>query len=158
MSEVRLIDAEGEQVGVVSIDRALEMARYASLDLVEVSPNVKPPVCKILDFGKYKFQQSKKNALQKKKQKQVQVKEMKFRPGTDIGDYQIKLKKVAGFLERGDKVKISLRFRGREMQHKELGMDLLQRVKADLEEVAAVEQEPKFEGRQMMMVLAPKKS
>lgn len=134
------------------------MARDVSLDLVEVSPNVKPPVCKILDFGKYRFSQSKKNAAQKKKQKQVQVKEMKFRPGTDIGDYNVKLKKVSAFLERGDKVKISLRFRGREMQHKELGMELMQRIKIDLDELSMVEQEPKYEGRQMLMVLAPKKS
>lgn len=130
------------------------------MDLVEISPNAKPPVCRVMDYGKYTFQQSKKLSAAKKKQKQVQVKEVKFRPGTDIGDYNVKLRKIIAFLERGDKVKISLRFRGREMQHKELGMDLMQRLKADMPEGTSVEQEPKFEGRQMSMVivLAGKKS
>lgn len=154
---MRVIDADGAQAGVLTLREALDMAQEAELDLVEVSPNANPPVCKVMDFGKFKFELSKKQAAAKKKQKQIQIKEIKFRPGTDIGDYQVKLKKVLGFLEHGDKVKLTLRFRGREMQHKELGMELLNRLRADLAEVALVEQEPKFEGRQMMMVVAPKK-
>ncbi|PIQ44167.1 MAG: translation initiation factor IF-3 [Gammaproteobacteria bacterium CG11_big_fil_rev_8_21_14_0_20_46_22] len=155
--EVRVIDADGAQAGVISLREALTLADEAGLDLVEVSPTANPPVCKVMDFGKYKFEQSKKQAAAKKNQKQVQIKEIKFRPGTDVGDYQIKLTKILGFLEKGDKVKCTLRFRGREMQHKELGMELLNRLRADSSEQALVEQEPKFEGRQMMMVLAPKK-
>ncbi len=127
------------------------------LDLVEVSPTAKPPVCKIMDYGKFKFEASKKLQASKKKQKNVQVKEIKFRPGTDIGDYNVKLRNLRSFLEHGDKTKITVRFRGREMAHRELGMELLKRVEKDLEELAMVEQWPKFEGRQMVMVMAPKK-
>lgn len=151
--EVRLIDAEGNQVGVVSIRDALTAAEKADLDLVEISPNTDPPVCRIMDYGKYRFEKGKKQAAQKKKQRRVQIKEVKFRPVTDIGDYQIKVRQIIGFLERGDKVKISLRFRGREMQHRELGMGLLQRIKSDLPQGLVVEQDAKIEGRQMGMVV-----
>lgn len=133
---------------------AIRKAISAGLDLVEISPNANPPVCRIMDYGKYVFDQNKKKAAAKKKQKLVQVKEVKFRPATDVGDYNVKLRKIISFLERGDKVKISLRFRGREMQHRELGLELLQRVKGDLPEGLVVEQEPKLEGRQMTMVVA----
>jgi len=142
-------------VGVVSITAALEMAQKDTLDLVEISPDSNPPVCKIMDYGKHVFDIKKKAAQQKKKQKQTQVKEIKFRPGTDIGDYQIKLRNLIKFLENGDKTKITLRFRGREMAHQELGMEMMKRVEADLYELAQVEQFPKLEGRQMTMVLAP---
>ena len=135
---------------------ALEAAQKETLDLVEISPDAQPPVCKIMDYGKHVFDIKKKVALQKKKQKQTQVKEMKFRPGTDEGDYQIKLRNLVRFLENGDKAKITLRFRGREMAHQQLGMDMMKRVEADLEELAQVEQYPKMEGRQMTMVLAPR--
>ncbi|MDA7760476.1 translation initiation factor IF-3 [bacterium] len=154
-SEVRLIAADGAQVGVVSITAALEMAQKDTLDLVEISPDSNPPVCKIMDYGKHVFDIKKKAAQQKKKQKQTQVKEIKFRPGTDIGDYQIKLRNLIKFLENGDKTKITLRFRGREMAHQELGMEMMKRVEADLSELAQVEQFPKLEGRQMTMVMAP---
>ena len=127
------------------------------MDLVEISPNAEPPVCRIMDYGKFRFEESKKLQTAKKKQKQTQVKEIKFRPGTDIGDYNIKLRKLVSFLEEGDRSKVTLRFRGREMAHQELGMELLQRVKVDLEEYGTVEQEPKMEGRLMVMVLAPKR-
>jgi len=140
---------------VVSITAALEMAQKDTLDLVEISPDSNPPVCKIMDYGKHVFDIKKKAAQQKKKQKQTQVKEIKFRPGTDIGDYQIKLRNLIKFLENGDKTKITLRFRGREMAHQELGMEMMKRVEADLSELAQVEQFPKLEGRQMTMVLAP---
>ena len=133
------------------------MAEEKDVDLVEISPTAKPPVCKLMDFGKYKYEQSKKRDEAKKKQKQVQIKEIKFRPGTDEGDYNIKMRNVKRFLEDGDKVKITLRFRGREMVHQEFGAQLLERVKADLEELAAVESFPKMEGRQMVMMVAPKK-
>ena len=156
-TEVRVIDQEGEQVGIVSIEEANGIASEASLDLVEISPNAEPPVCRIMDYGKFRFEESKKLQTAKKKQKQTQVKEIKFRPGTDIGDYNIKLRKLIFFLEDGDRTKVTLRFRGREMAHQELGLELLQRVKADLEEYGTVEQEPKMEGRLMVMVLAPKK-
>lgn len=152
--KIRLIDEEGNQVGVLTVQEALDKARQAELDLVEISPNAKPPVCRIMDFGKFQFEQSKRRAVAKKKQKQVQVKEIKFRPGTDIGDFNVKLRKIVEFLERGDKVKVSIRFRGREMQHKELGMELLNRLKAELPEGHIIEQMPKFEGRQMSMTLA----
>lgn len=152
---MRLIGADGAQVGVVALQQALEAAQQASLDLVEISPDAEPPVCKIMDYGKHVFDIKKKLALQKKKQKQTQVKEMKFRPGTDEGDYQIKLRNLVRFLENGDKAKVTLRFRGREMAHQELGMEMMQRVEADLSELAQVEQYPKLEGRQMTMVLAP---
>jgi translation initiation factor IF-3 len=156
--EVRVIDQEGEQVGVVSIEEARTISSEANLDLVEISPNAEPPVCRIMDYGKFRFEESKKLQTAKKKQKQTQVKEIKFRPGTDIGDYNIKLRKLVSFLEDGDRTKVTLRFRGREMAHQELGMELLQRVKADLEEYGTVEQEPKMEGRLMVMVLAPKRN
>jgi translation initiation factor IF-3 len=152
---VRLIAADGAQVGIVTIEEALQAAQQSSLDLVEISPDAEPPVCKIMDYGKHVFDIKKKLALQKKKQKQTQVKEMKFRPGTDEGDYQIKLRNLTRFLENGDKAKVTLRFRGREMAHQELGMEMMQRVEADLSELAQVEQYPKLEGRQMTMVLAP---
>ncbi len=154
---MRLIGADGEQAGVVATADAKRMAYDAGFDLVEISPNAEPPVCRIMNYGKYRFEQNKKQQLAKKKQKQIQVKEIKFRPGTGIGDYQVKLRNLVRFLEDGDKTKITVRFRGREMAHKELGMDLLKRVEKDLEELATVEQYPKMEGRQMVMVLAPKK-
>jgi translation initiation factor IF-3 len=157
-SEVRVIDQEGEQVGILPIADANTMASEASLDLVEISPHAEPPVCRIMDYGKFRFEENKKLQVAKKKQKQTQVKEIKFRPGTDIGDYNIKLRKLIAFLEEGDRTKVTLRFRGREMAHQELGLELLQRVKADLEEYGTVEQEPKMEGRLMVMVLAPKRN
>ncbi|MEE9492438.1 MAG: translation initiation factor IF-3 [Gammaproteobacteria bacterium] len=156
-SEVRLIDQDGEQAGVVSIDKAREMATAASMDLVEIAPQGEPPVCRLMDYGKFRFEEQKKRQQARKKQKQIQVKEIKFRPGTDIGDYNIKLRNLTRFLEDGDKVKVTLRFRGREMAHQHLGRDLLKRVEADLAELGSVEQFPKMEGRQMIMVLAPKK-
>ena len=136
---------------------AVNLATEASLDLVEISPNAEPPVCRIMDYGKFRFEENKKLQTQRKKTKQTQVKEIKFRPGTDIGDYKIKLRKLIEFLGEGDRTKVTLRFRGREMAHQELGMELLMRVKADLEEYGVVEQEPRMEGRLMVMVLAPKK-
>ena len=152
---MRLVGADGAQVGVVELATALQAAQQASLDLVEISPDAQPPVCKIMDYGKHVFDIKKKLALQKKKQKQTQVKEMKFRPGTDEGDYQIKLRSLVRFLENGDKAKVTLRFRGREMAHQELGVEMMQRIEADLSELAQVEQYPKLEGRQMTMVMAP---
>lgn len=154
---VRLIGADGEQVGVVDVDAAQEVADQAGLDLVEISPTAEPPVCRIMDFGKFQYGESKKKQAAKRKQKQVQVKEVKFRPRTDEGDYQIKLRNLQRFFEQGDKAKITLRFRGREMAHPELGRDLLRRVEQDLKEVALVEQHAKFEGRQMVMVMSPRK-
>jgi translation initiation factor IF-3 len=154
---VRLIDAQGEQVGVVSITEAKQLAEESELDLVEIVPNAEPPVCRVMDHGKFVFEQSKKKHAAKKKQKQIQVKEIKFRPGTDDGDYQIKLRNLIKFLTNGDKVKITLRFRGREMAHQELGTKMLKRIETDLEEYGTVEQFPKMEGRQMVMVLAAKK-
>jgi translation initiation factor IF-3 len=154
---VRLINQDGEQLGIVPIADATKIAAEAQMDLVEIAPNAEPPVCRIMDYGKFRFEESKKLQTAKKKQKQTQVKEIKFRPGTDIGDYNIKLRKLISFLDEGDRTKVTLRFRGREMAHQELGMELLQRVKADLEEYGTVEQEPKMEGRLMVMVLAPKK-
>jgi translation initiation factor IF-3 len=153
--KVRLIDQEGKQIGVVDTVQALEMAKEVELDLVEVSPNAVPPVCRIMDNGKYLFEQSKRKATQKKKQKQIQIKEIKFRPATDVGDYQVKMKKIKLFLERGDKVKVSIRFKGRELQHKELGMELLDRIKADLAIEGIVDQFPRFEGRQITMIVGP---
>jgi translation initiation factor IF-3 len=155
--EVRVIDASGEQAGVMSLDAALEIARNDGLDLVEVSPTAEPPVCRVMDFGKYLFELNKKAQSARRKQKQVHVKEIKFRPGTDEGDYQVKLRKLREFLEVGDKTKVTLRFRGREMAHQELGAQLLARVREDLDEYSVVEQMPQMEGRQMIMVLAPKK-
>ncbi len=151
-----MVASDGSQVGVVSLEVALETAQKETLDLVEISPDAEPPVCKVMDYGKHVFDIKKKVALQKKKQKQTQVKEMKFRPGTDQGDYDIKLRNLVRFLEHGDKVKVTLRFRGREMAHQELGMEMMKRVEADLTELAQVEQYPKMEGRQMTMVLAPR--
>ncbi len=156
-AQVRVIDDEGEQRGVMSLTAAIAVAKGEGLDLVEVSPNADPPVCRIMDFGKYLFEQNKKSQAAKRKQKQVHIKEIKFRPGTDEGDYKIKLRKLIEFLEDGDKTKITLRFRGREMAHRELGAQLLTRVRDDLEEFGVVEQMPQMEGRQMVMVISPKK-
>ena len=155
--EVRLIDQEGEQAGVVSLEQAIEAASAVGLDLVEIQPNAEPPVCRIMDFGKFVFDAKKQQQAAKKKQKQVHVKEVKFRPGTGEGDYQVKLRNLIRFLEDGDKVKVSLRFRGREMAHQHLGMELVNRIRVDLVEYGVVEQEPKMEGRQILMVLAPVK-
>ncbi|MDH5618036.1 MAG: translation initiation factor IF-3 [Gammaproteobacteria bacterium] len=156
-TQVRVIGSDGEQAGVMSITAAISLAKEEGLDLVEVSPMAEPPVCRIMDFGKYLFEQNKKNQSAKRKQKQVHVKEIKFRPGTDEGDYQIKLRKLKEFLENGDKTKVTLRFRGREMAHRELGAQLLARVRDDLEDYGSVEQMPQMEGRQMVQVIAPKK-
>ncbi len=154
---MRLIGTEGEQVGVVSIAEALRIAEEAELDLVEVAADAKPPVCRIMDYGKYLFEENKKKHAARKKQKQIQIKEIKFRPGTEEGDYQVKLRNLVRFLEDGDRAKITLRFRGREMAHQELGLKLLKRIEADLVEVGTVEQFPRLEGRQMVMVIVPKK-
>ncbi|MCA0920994.1 translation initiation factor IF-3 [Pseudooceanicola nanhaiensis] len=153
--EIRLIGAEGENVGVVPPARALAMAEEAGLDLVEISPNAVPPVCKIMDFGKFKYEQQKRESEARKKQKTIEVKEVKFRPGTDVHDYQVKMRNVLKFLEGGDKVKITLRFRGREMAHQNLGRELLERVAEDVKEVGKVENMPKMEGRQMVMMIGP---
>lgn len=154
---MRVVGADGEALGIISIDEAKQLAYDNDLDLVEISPNADPPVCKVMNYGKFQFEQNKKQQAAKKKQKQIQIKEIKFRPGTEEGDYQVKLKNLTKFLEEGNKTKITLRFRGREMAHKELGMDLLKRIEKDLEELALVEQFPKMEGRQMVMVMGPKK-
>jgi len=156
-SRVRLIGADGEQVGVVPISQARTAAEEAGLDLVLIADQSDPVVCKIMDYGKHVFEAKKQKNLQKKKAKRIQVKEMKFRPGTDEGDYQVKMRNLVRFLEAGDKAKVTLRFRGREMAHQELGLELLKRVEADLAELGNVEQFPKMEGRQMTMVIAPKK-
>jgi len=155
---VRLIGANGEQIGVVSIAAANKLAEEAELDLVEIAPTASPPVCRIMDFGKFKYRESKRQHEAKLKQKQIVVKEVKFRPGTDEGDYKIKLRNLLRFLEEGDKVKVTLRFRGREMAHQEFGVRLLERIKGELESHATVEQFSKMEGRQLVMVMAPKKS
>jgi translation initiation factor IF-3 len=152
----RLIGAEGEQVGIVPLAQALETAKEAKLDLVEIAPDADPVVCKILDYGKFIFEAKKDKAAAKKKQRKTQVKEMKFRPGTEEGDYQVKLRNLTRFLNDGDKAKVTLRFRGREMAHQELGMELLKRIEVDLAEISAVELHPKMEGRQLTMVLAPR--
>ncbi|MCU7813484.1 MAG: translation initiation factor IF-3 [Candidatus Thiodiazotropha sp. (ex Notomyrtea botanica)] len=157
VSEVRLIGADGEQIGVVSIDEALRAAREAALDLVEIVPNGEPPVCRVMDYGKFLFDLKKQKQAAKKKQKQVHIKEIKFRPGTGEGDYQVKLRNLTRFLQDGDKTKVTMRFRGREHAHRELGLELLQRVEKDLEEFGQIEQKPAMEGRQMVMVLGPKK-
>jgi len=154
---VRLVGEQGEQLGIVAVADALRMAEEQNVDLVEIAPMAVPPVCKLMDYGKFRYREQKKAHEAKLKQKQIQVKEIKFRPGTDEGDYKIKLGKLIQFLEEGDKAKVTLRFRGREMAHQEFGVRLLERVKADLEAVGLVEQFPKLEGRQMVMVLAPKK-
>ncbi len=153
---IRLVDADGEMVGVVSLREGLEMAAEVGLDLVEVSPNAEPPVCKILDYGKFKYEAQKKKAEARKKQKVIEVKEIKLRPGIDDNDYGVKLRAMRKFLEEGDKVKVTLRFRGREMAHQDLGMKLLDRVRGELDDLAKVEQFPKMEGRQMVMVVAPR--
>jgi translation initiation factor IF-3 len=150
-SKVRLLDAEGNQLGIVSREEALAKAEASGLDLVEIAPTAKPPVCRIMNFGKFQFEQNKKRQAAKKKQKQIQVKEVKFRPGTDDSDYQVKVRNLIRFLEEGDKAKITLRFRGREMAHQELGMQLLKRIEADLAEHGLIEQFPKMEGRQMVL-------
>ncbi|MDQ2165657.1 MULTISPECIES: translation initiation factor IF-3 [Vibrio] len=156
--EVRLTGADGESVGVVSINEALEAAVEAGMDLVEISPNAEPPVCRVMDYGKFLFEKSKTAKEQKKKQKQIQIKEIKFRPGTDIGDYQVKLRNLTRFLEEGNKVKVTIRFRGREMAHQDIGVDVLHRLKEDTAEIAVVEFFPsRIEARQMIMMLAPKK-
>jgi translation initiation factor IF-3 len=155
--EVRLIGTKGEQVGIVNISAANTMAEEAETDLVEIAPLAKPPVCRLMDYGKYKYREAKKRHEAKLKQKQIQVKEIKFRPSTNEGDYQIKLRNLIRFLEEGDKTKVTLRFRGREMAHQEFGVRLLQRVQSDLNSYGVVEQFPKMEGRQMVMVLSPKK-
>ena len=152
-----MIGEDSRQIGVMNREDALRAARERGLDLVEVDPNATPPVCKILDYGRYVFEQSKRAHAARKKQKQIQVKEIKLRPGTDQGDYDVKLRNLLRFIEHGDKTKITLRFRGREMVHQELGAKLLDRVREDLSEVAMVEQEPKLEGRQLTMVMAPRK-
>lgn len=154
---MRLIGPDGGQVGVVSIQEANKFAEEAELDLVEISPDADPPVCRVMDYGKFLFEQNKKRHAAKKKQKQIQVKEVKFRPTTEEGDYQVKLRNLMRFLGEGDKAKVTLRFRGREMAHQELGMKLLKRVEEDLAELGTVEQFPKMEGRQLVMVLSPKR-
>ncbi|UBX30560.1 translation initiation factor IF-3 [Arsenophonus apicola] len=157
-SEVRLTGLDGEQIGIVSLKEALEKAEEAGVDLVEISPNAEPPVCRIMDYGKFLYEKSKSLKEQKKKQRVIQVKEIKFRPGTDEGDYQVKLRNLIRFLEDGDKAKITLRFRGREMAHQQIGIDMLNRIKNDLDDMSVVESFPsKIECRQMIMVLAPKK-
>ena len=152
-----MIGADGEQVGIVSIEEAMRTAAEAKLDLVEIVPNAEPPVCRVMDYGKFVFDAKKQKQEARKKQKQVQVKEMKFRPGTDVGDYAVKMRSVVKFLETGDKCKITMRFRGREHAHRERGLELLERVEKDLEDIAQVEQRPMMEGRQMIMVLGPRK-
>ena len=154
---VRLIAADGSQAGIVSRDEALDEARRSGMDLVLIAPDAEPPVVKVMDYGKHLFEVKKTRAAQRKKQKQIQVKEMKFRPGTEEGDYQVKLRNLIRFLEDGDKAKVSLRFRGREVVHPEIGMQLMSRIEEDLTEYGAVETEPRFEGRQVVMVLAPKR-
>lgn len=154
--EVRLIDHNGENVGVVSYENALERAEQVDLDLVELSPNANPPVCKILDFGKYKYEAQKKANVARKKQKTIEVKEIKMRPGIEMHDYDVKMRSIHRFITEGDKVKVTLRFRGREMVHQDRGMNVLQRVREDLGEIAKVEQFPKMEGRLLTMVVAPK--
>ena len=155
--QVRLIGSDGQQLGIMAIADAMKQAAGEGMDLVEISPNADPPVCRVLDYGKFRYQDSKRKAAAKKKQKQMQVKEVKFRPGTDIGDYEVKLRNLKKFLENGDKAKVTLRFRGREMAHQELGLELLKRVESDLIDYGAVEQYPKMEGRQMVMVISPKR-
>jgi len=154
---VRLIGVEGEQIGIVTLEVAISLADEAEIDLVEIAPTAQPPVCRLMDYGKFRYQESKKRHEAKLKQKQVQIKEVKFRPNTDDGDYNIKLRNLINFLAEGDKAKVTLRFRGREMAHQEFGVRLLERVRDDLEAYAMVEQFPRMEGRQMVMVLSPKK-
>ena len=155
--EIRLIGAEGENLGVLSPIRALELAEQAGLDLVEISPTAEPPVCKIMDFGKYKYETQKREAEARKKQKIIEIKEVKFRPNTDTHDYEVKMRSVTKFLENGDKVKVTLRFRGREMAHQNLGRELLERVATDVEGLGKIENMPRLEGRQMVMMIGPAK-
>ena len=157
MPRVRVIGSDGEMIGVLTRDEALTMAQDEGLDLVEIQPNADPPVCKIMDFGKFRFEQQKKANEAKKKSKQVEIKEMKFRPVTDEGDYQIKLRNMRRFLEEGDKIKVNIRFRGREMSHQELGQQMAKRIELDLGEDIVIESRPRLEGRQMVMMIAPKK-
>jgi translation initiation factor IF-3 len=152
-----LVGLNGEQIGIVNLAAANKMAEEAEVDLVEIAPTAKPPVCRLMDYGKFKYQEAKRRHEAKLKQKQIQVKEVKFRPGTDEGDYQIKVRNLIRFLEEGDKAKVTLRFRGREMAHQEFGVQLLERVRTDLDPYAVVEQMPRMEGRQMVMMLGPKK-
>ena len=154
--EIRLIGAEGENLGVMAPSRAVTLAQEAGLDLVEISPTATPPVCKIMDFGKFKYEQQKREAEARKKQKIIEIKEIKFRPGTDTHDYDVKMRSVKKFLEEGDKVKVTLRFRGREMAHQQLGLELLNRVAADVGELGKVENMPRLEGRQMVMMIGPR--
>ena len=154
--EIRLIGADGENLGVVPPARAMALAEEAGLDLVEISPTATPPVCKIMDFGKFKYEQQKREAEARKKQKIIEVKEIKFRPGTDTHDYEVKMRSIVKFLGEGDKVKVTLRFRGREMAHQQLGLDLLNRVAEDVAEIGKVENMPKMEGRQMVMMIGPR--
>jgi translation initiation factor IF-3 len=156
--QIRLVSDSGEQLGILSPDEARKIAEERGMDLVEIAPNAEPPVCRLMDYGKYLYASAKKKQESKKKQKQITVKEIKFRPGTDIGDYDIKVRNLTKFLDAGNKVKVTLRFRGREMAHQELGMEMLKRVEEDLKEIGVVEQMPKMEGRQMVMVLAPLKA
>ncbi|MGI4900754.1 MAG: translation initiation factor IF-3 [Janthinobacterium lividum] len=155
--ELRLVGVEGEALGIVKLADAFRLSEQANVDLVEIAPQAVPPVCRLMDYGKFKYQESKKAHEAKLKQKIVQVKEVKFRPGTDDGDYHVKLRNLTRFLDEGDKTKITLRFRGREMAHQEIGMRMLERLRTDLEEFGQIEQMPKMEGRQMVMVLSPKK-
>ncbi len=155
--QIRLVGDSGEQLGIHSPDEARKIAEERAMDLVEIAPNAEPPVCRLMDYGKYLYASAKKKQESKKKQRQITVKEIKFRPGTDIGDYDIKVRNLTKFLDAGNKVKVTLRFRGREMAHQELGMEMLKRVEEDLKEIGVVEQMPKMEGRQMVMVLAPMK-
>ena len=155
--EIRLIKFDGEPGGIVTLNEAMDQADEAGVDLVEISPTAKPPVCRVMDYGKFLYEKSKEQKEQRKKQKQIQVKEIKFRPGTDEGDYQVKLRNLKRFLEEGDKAKVSLRFRGREVVHPEIGMTLMGRIAEDLDALSQIEAEPKFEGRQVVMVLSPRK-
>ncbi|MGA8008082.1 MAG: translation initiation factor IF-3 [Thiomonas sp.] len=157
LPELRLVGPEGEAIGVVSLAEALRLAEQHDVDLVEIAPTASPPVCRLMDYGKFKYEEQKKTHDARLKQKQIQIKEVKFRPATDDGDYQIKLRNLRRFLEEGDKGKVSLRFRGREITHQDIGMRVLERVKADVEDLGQVEQMPKLEGRQMIMVISPKK-
>ena len=152
-----MIDSNGEQVGVVGLDRAKEIAVQAGLDLVEISPGAEPPVCRVMDYGKFQFEQRKKQAAARKKQKQIQIKEVKLRPGTEEGDLQVKIRSIVRFLEENDKVKVTLRFRGREFVHSEIGMELMKRIEEDVAELGQIEQAAKMEGRQIVMVIVPKK-
>ena len=154
---MRVIGADGEQVGILDRDAALTMAEEAGLDLVEIQPNAEPPVCRVMDFGKFKFEQQKKAHEQRRRTKQVEIKELKFRPTTDVGDYNIKLRNMQRFLAEGDKVKVNIRFRGREMSHQELGIALARRIETDIVEIGVVEQFPRLEGRQMTMMIGPRK-